>query len=189
MKLHISLLIILNCIAYKDLEKSLPNVEGGRKRRKQIARRVTRAVHHLQTYQEDVVLVRCLLVMVDGSKWKGDNGTFRSGYLSQLEIILEKELSESELKAFPYIESRIKLLKRQYNAICEMINTGSGFGWNNDDKCVIVSKEVFDTWIKVSLKFKSTCNKYFICLLYSNMPILIKFCSLIFFRLTHMLED
>ena len=70
-----------------------------------------------------------------------------------------------------------------------MINTGSGFRWNDDDKCVTVSKDVFDTWVKVNPKFKSTCNKYFICLLYSNMRILIKFCSLTFFRLTHMLED
>ena len=127
--------------------------------------------------------------MADDPKWKGNNGTFRSGYLSQLEKILEKELTESNIEADPHIESKVRLLKRQYNAIYEMITTRSGFGWNNDDKCVIVSKEVFDTWIKVSLKFNSTCNKYFICLLYSNMRIPIKFCSLTFFRLTHMLED
>ena len=78
MKLHISLLIILNCIAYKDLEMSLPNVEGGRKRRKQTARRVIRVVHHSWTHQNDAVLVQCLLVMADDPKWKGDNGIFRS---------------------------------------------------------------------------------------------------------------
>ena len=66
--------------------------------------------------------------------------------------MLDKELPESKIKADQHIESRIKLLKRQYNAICEMIMTGSGFEWNDEEKCVIASKDVFDGWIKVSLK-------------------------------------
>ena len=69
--------------------------------------------------------------MADDPKWKGDNGTFRSGYLSQLEKMLEKELFESHIKTDPHIESRVRLLKRQYNAICEMITIGSGFEWND----------------------------------------------------------
>ena len=41
--------------------------------------------------------------------------------------MLEKE-PELELKVVPHIKSKIKLLKKQYNAIGEMINIGSGFG-------------------------------------------------------------
>ena len=123
---------------------SSPNAEVRRKRKKQIAGKVTKAIHHSWTIQEDAVLVRCLHVMKDESKWKGDNGTFRSGYLSQLEKTLEKELPESHIKANPHIESRVRLLKRQYNAICEMITTGSSFGWNDQEKCMTASKDVFD---------------------------------------------
>ena len=50
--------------------------------------------------------------MADDPKWKVDNGTCKSGYLSQLEKMLEKELFESKLKADPHIESRVRLLKR-----------------------------------------------------------------------------
>ena len=50
--------------------------------------------------------------MVDDPKWKRDNGAFRSGYLSQLEKMLEKELLESHIKADPDIDSRVRLLKR-----------------------------------------------------------------------------
>ena len=50
--------------------------------------------------------------MTDDPKWKGDNGTFRLRYFSQLEKTLEKELPESHIKANPHIESRVRLLKR-----------------------------------------------------------------------------
>ena len=70
--------------------------------------------------------------MVDDPKWKRDNGTFRSGYLSQLEKMLEKEFPISYIKVDSHIESKVRLLKRQYNVICEMITTGSGFRWNDE---------------------------------------------------------
>ena len=89
--------------------------------------------------------------MVDDSKWRGDNGTFKSRYLNQLEKMLQKELLESNIKVDPHIESRVRLLKRQYNTICEMITIGSGFRWNDQEKCVTASKDVFDDWIRVSL--------------------------------------
>ena len=70
---------------------SLSNVEVGRKRKK-TTRRVTRVIHHTWTNQEDAIIVQRLHVMLDDSKWKGDNGIFRSWYLSQLEKMLEKVL-------------------------------------------------------------------------------------------------
>ena len=66
--------------------------------------------------------------------------------------MLNKELAKSKIKVDLYIESRIRLLKRQYNAICEMITIRSGFGWNDEEKCVITSKDVFDGWVSVSPK-------------------------------------
>ena len=84
--------------------------------------------------------------------WNDYNGT----YHSQLKIMLNKELPESKIKADPHIESRIKLLKRQYNVICEMITIGSGFRWNDEEKCMIASKDVFDGWVRVSPKCSSS---------------------------------
>ena len=72
-----------------------------------------------------------LYLIADDPKWERDNGTFRPGYLNLLEKMLVKELLELKLKANPYIESRTKLLNRQYNAICEIITTRSGFKWND----------------------------------------------------------
>ena len=35
-----------------------------------------------------------------------------------------------------------------------MISTGSGFECNDQDKCVTVSKYVFDDWVRISSKFE-----------------------------------
>ena len=40
----------------------------------------------------------------------------------------------------------------QCNVICEMISTRSGFGWNNEEKYLTISKDVFDGLIRVSTK-------------------------------------
>ncbi|XVF44266.1 hypothetical protein PTKIN_Ptkin02bG0106700 [Pterospermum kingtungense] len=52
-------------------------------------------------------------------------------------------------------------MKRQYHAICEMLSNASGFGWNDEDKCVTASKDVFDEWIKSHPSAKGLRNKTF----------------------------
>ncbi|XP_061353268.1 uncharacterized protein LOC133298041 [Gastrolobium bilobum] len=86
--------------------------------------------NHTWTAEEDKVLVDCLLEI--GLSWKGDNN-FRPSFASHLEKMIQAKIPSCPLKANPHTTSRIKLLKKHYNAICEMIgpNSGSGFGWND----------------------------------------------------------
>ncbi|KAG6488983.1 hypothetical protein ZIOFF_050241 [Zingiber officinale] len=82
---------------------------------------------------KDAALVDCLVELSKDSAWKSENG-FRTGYLVHLEKLMAVKLPSNSLKAIPHIESRYKLLKRQFYAINEMLNHSSGFGWNDVTK-------------------------------------------------------
>ncbi|XLT13057.1 hypothetical protein HN51_058747 [Arachis hypogaea] len=98
------------------------------------------------TPHEDAKLVECLVELATTS-WKCDNGTFKSGYGKHLKKMLHEKIPGCDLKVNPHIESRVKLLKRQYFAIVEMMGTAaSGFGWNDKDKMIVVERQIFNEW-------------------------------------------
>ncbi|KAL6348929.1 hypothetical protein AAG906_033585 [Vitis piasezkii] len=66
----------------------------------------------------------------------------------QVEKMLEEKLPNSGLKASPHIESRVKTLKKQFNAIMDMLTHGSGFSWDNEKKMVLCDQDVFEGWVK-----------------------------------------
>ena len=103
--------------------------------------------------EEDDKLVECLLELTGDVKWKADNG-FKPRFIAKLEELMEKKLLGCGIKASPHIESRYKTLRRQYRAIADMLGpNASGFGWNDNEKMVVVEKIFFEDWVKVILFF------------------------------------
>ncbi|KAL2935859.1 Hydrogen cyanide synthase subunit HcnC [Bienertia sinuspersici] len=102
---------------------------------------------------EDRALVSTMNDLVDLVGWKTDNGQFKNGAYAKLETLMNKNYLIVKKKAKPHIESRVKLLRKQYDAISEMLSpSASGFGWNDDGKFVTCPQSVWDEWIKVMLE-------------------------------------
>jgi hypothetical protein len=74
---------------------------------------------------QDVALVECLQQLALDDHWNVDS-SFRSGYLQELEKMIEQKLPGCGIKAIPHIESRVKTLKRHALAIQEMITQEVG---------------------------------------------------------------
>jgi len=78
------------------------------------------------------------------------NGTFRPGYQAQHLQMMAAKLPECNVHATTDIDCRIKMLKRSYQAIAKMRGRScSGFGWNDDAKCIVAENELFDNWVRV----------------------------------------
>ncbi|MFQ6653202.1 hypothetical protein Gotur_024723 [Gossypium turneri] len=99
--------------------------------------------------EEDATLVSCMVDLHNVGTFNADIG-FKAGYLNELEKKLEKALPNAMLKAKPNIESRIRLLKREWSIVYDMLNdqNNSGFGWDEHRQLVVAEDVVWDSYLK-----------------------------------------
>ncbi|XP_040367427.1 uncharacterized protein LOC112178133 [Rosa chinensis] len=92
-----------------------------------------------------------LLNVLDGIIVGGqccDTESFKYGTLIKIENALNLLCPNSNMKASPHIESKLKKLKKDHRIIYDMMNK-SGFAWNDIKKCIEVdSNEVWDTYLQ-----------------------------------------
>ncbi|KAL3501126.1 hypothetical protein ACH5RR_035575 [Cinchona calisaya] len=71
------------------------------------------------TAKEEKALLAALSLLCNLG-WRRENGTFKSGNIYRLERELKSRLPGCNLKASPHIECKLKVLKKQYDAIIDM---------------------------------------------------------------------
>ncbi|PPD92515.1 hypothetical protein GOBAR_DD10545 [Gossypium barbadense] len=99
--------------------------------------------------KEDAALVSCMVDLHNVGTFNADTG-FKAGYLNELERMLQKALLNTMLKEKPNIESRIRLLKREWLIVYDMFNdqNNSGFGWDEHRQLVVAEDTVWDSYLK-----------------------------------------
>ena len=104
------------------------------------------------TPTEDRALVTTISDLLDLGGWKADNGQLKNGAWAKVESIMQLKLSGCNKKAKPHIDSCVKLLRKQYDAITEILGpSASSFGWNDEGKFVTCPQTVCDDWVKVTI--------------------------------------
>ncbi|XP_016700582.1 uncharacterized protein At2g29880-like [Gossypium hirsutum] len=110
-------------------------------------------------------MVSCMVDLQNVGTFNANTG-FKAGYLNELEKMLEKALPNAMLKARPNIESRIRLLKRDWSIVYDMFNgqNNSGFGWDEHRQIVVAEDAVWNSYLnshKEAGQFKHRSFPYY----------------------------
>ncbi|MFQ6656536.1 hypothetical protein Gotur_026589 [Gossypium turneri] len=98
-----------------------------------VSSQASRGTKRKWVLEEDAALVSCMVDLHNVGTFNADTG-FKADYLNKLEKMLEKALPNVMLKARPNIKSRIRLLKREWSIVYDMLNgqNNRGFGWDEN---------------------------------------------------------
>jgi hypothetical protein len=82
-------------------------------------------------------------------KWRND-GSFKNGYILELEARLGEKLPNAKNLAIPHVDSRLRYFKTKYGALEQMLSK-SGFTWDDNKKMLQCEKQQYEDHCKVHL--------------------------------------
>ncbi|XP_058216882.1 uncharacterized protein At2g29880-like [Rhododendron vialii] len=105
--------------------------------------------HRVWRKSEEDALMKCMVAEIS-DKWSADNG-FKLGFFTLLEKEMAKIMPESNIKASPHINSKVKYWRRTYAKICDIVGL-SGFGWDHVNKRIDVDDDVWKIYEEANPK-------------------------------------
>ncbi|XP_075475783.1 uncharacterized protein LOC142511902 [Primulina tabacum] len=89
--------------------------------------------------------------------WKSDNG-FRLGYLAFLENRMKVAFPDTNIRGNPHINSKVHVWKKLYGSLVTILSK-SGVGWNDTEKTIEASNDIWDALIKADQNVRSMRHK------------------------------
>lgn len=99
------------------------------------------------TWDEDEELVKALCEVSLDPRFRVQGGGFKNCYSQGIESLLAQRLPGRGIKASPHVDSRLKVLKRKFYSIKEMLAL-PGFSWDGSRKVIRCEKERYDEYCK-----------------------------------------
>ncbi|CAL5391579.1 unnamed protein product [Camellia sinensis] len=111
-------------------------------------------------HREELFLITTMKdVTASNPRWKFDNNQFRTGFYNECEKKILSTFPGTDLRATPHIDSKIKLWRKQYNILQDMLKI-SGFGWDDEQKMVLVDSDdpfpFYEDWLLLFGKDRAT---------------------------------
>ncbi|BAF22385.1 Os07g0647600 [Oryza sativa Japonica Group] len=106
------------------------------------------------TADEDEELVKALCEVSLDPRFKVEGGGFKNCYSQGIENILAQRLPGRGIRSSPHVDSRLKVLKRKYYAIKDMLALPR-FSWDGMRKMIQCEKELYDAHCKDHPRAKS----------------------------------
>ncbi|CAL5336750.1 unnamed protein product [Camellia sinensis] len=111
-------------------------------------------------HREELFLITTMKdVTASNPRWKFDNNQFRVGFYNECEKKILSTFPGTDLRATPHIDSKIKLWRKQYNILQDMLKI-SGFGWDDEQKMVLVDSDdpfpFYEDWLLLFGKDRAT---------------------------------
>ncbi|XP_073027012.1 uncharacterized protein [Primulina eburnea] len=89
--------------------------------------------------------------------WKSGNG-FRPGYLAFLENRMKVAFPDTNIRGNPHINSKVHVWKKLYGSLVTLLSK-SGVGWNDTEKTVEASNDIWEAVIKADHNARSMRHK------------------------------
>ncbi|TKW36212.1 hypothetical protein SEVIR_2G425700v4 [Setaria viridis] len=99
------------------------------------------------TAEEDEELVKALCEVSADPRYKVEGGGFKNCYSQGIQSILAQKLPGRGIKASPHVDSRLKVLKRKYYSIKDML-ASPGFSWDDARKMIQCEKQRYDEYCR-----------------------------------------